>query len=41
MLEGKCVYSCMTPFWKAEGKSVMTVEGLQKQGKYNDSKNLF
>lgn len=41
MLEGKCVYSCMTPFWKAEGKSVMTVEGLQKQGKYNELQESF
>ena len=33
LLDGKPVYSCMTPSWKADGRNVLTVEGLEKDGK--------
>ena len=29
LLDNKPVYSCMTPAWRAEGKKILTVEGLQ------------
>lgn len=32
LLDGAVIYSCMTPAWKANGRSVLTVEGLQKNG---------
>ena len=28
LLDGKPVYSCMTPAWKAEGKKITTIEGI-------------
>jgi len=31
LIDGKAVYSCMTPAWRAEGRKVLTVEGLASQ----------
>jgi len=31
LLDNNPVYSCMTPFWKAKGKNVLTVEGLGRE----------
>jgi aerobic-type carbon monoxide dehydrogenase small subunit (CoxS/CutS family) len=33
LLDGKPVYSCMTPSWKASGKRVETIEGVNDGGK--------
>jgi aerobic-type carbon monoxide dehydrogenase small subunit (CoxS/CutS family) len=30
LLDGKPIYSCMTPAWKAEGKKITTVEGISQ-----------
>ena len=32
LLDGRLVYSCMTPCWKAEGRSVTTIEGNTPTG---------
>ena len=34
-LDGKAVYSCMYPAQYAEGKKILTVEGLSPQGSYD------
>lgn len=31
LMDGKLVYSCMTPSWKAEGKEIRTVESLASE----------
>lgn len=41
VLDGKAVYSCMTPAWRAEARSVETVEGLEKDGKLNPLQEAF
>ena len=28
LLDGKPIYSCMTPAWKADGRNITTVEGI-------------
>lgn len=28
LLDGKPIYSCMTPAWKADGRKITTVEGI-------------
>ena len=28
LLDGKPIYSCMTPAWKAEGRKITTIEGI-------------
>ncbi len=32
LLDGRPVYSCMTPGWKADGRSVTTIEGITPMG---------
>jgi len=41
LLDGKPVFSCMTPCWRAEGKHVLTVEGLAKDGKLHPLQESF
>ncbi len=41
ILDGKVVYSCMTPAWKAEGRQVETVEGLERGGKLHPLQEAF
>lgn len=36
LLDGKTIYSCMTPCWKAEGKRVITIEGMTSEGEAPD-----
>jgi aerobic carbon-monoxide dehydrogenase small subunit len=41
LMDGKCIYSCMTPWWKAEGSEIVTVEGLEKDGKISRLQEIF
>ena len=41
VLNGKVVYSCMTPAWRAEGGRLVTVEGLEKDGKLHPLQEAF
>lgn len=41
ILDGKSVYSCMTPAWRADGRKVETVEGLEKGGKLHPLQEAF
>jgi len=41
ILDGKSVYSCMTPAWRADGRKVETVEGLEKGGKLHSLQEAF
>jgi carbon-monoxide dehydrogenase small subunit len=41
LLEGQVVYSCMTPFWRAESKKITTVEGLAQQEKLHVLQESF
>ena len=41
ILDGRVIYSCMTPAWRAEGRSVETVEGLEKDGKLHPLQAAF
>ena len=41
ILNGKVVYSCMTPAWRAEGGRIETVEGLEKDGKLHPLQEAF
>ncbi len=41
LLDGKPVFSCMTPCWRAEGKEILTVEGLAKDGKLHPLQESF
>jgi carbon-monoxide dehydrogenase small subunit len=41
LLDGRPVFSCMTPCWRAEGKHVLTVEGLAKDGKLHPLQEAF
>ena len=41
LLDNYPIYSCMTPFWKAKGKKVLTVEGLAKEGHLSELQESF
>lgn len=41
LLDGKPVTSCLTPAKMIAGKSVMTIEGLEKQGKLHRVQQAF
>jgi len=41
LLDDKPVFSCMTPAWKAEESKVLTVEGLENNGKLNRLQEEF
>jgi carbon-monoxide dehydrogenase small subunit len=41
LLDDKPVYSCLTPALKAEGKSIITVEYLSKNGKLHPIQEAF
>ena len=42
LLDGKSVFSCMTPAWKVDGRQVVTVEGLaRKDGKLDSLQQAF
>lgn len=41
LLDNHPIYSCMTPFWKAKGKKVLTVEGLAKEGHLSQLQESF
>jgi len=41
ILDGKAVYSCMTPAWRAEGRRVQTIEGLPRGGKLHPLQEAF
>jgi aerobic-type carbon monoxide dehydrogenase small subunit (CoxS/CutS family) len=41
LLDGKVVYSCMTPCWRAEGKNITTVEGLASQSRLHALQESF
>jgi carbon-monoxide dehydrogenase small subunit len=41
ILDGKAVYSCMTPAWRAEERNVQTVEGLESDGMLHPLQNAF
>jgi aerobic-type carbon monoxide dehydrogenase small subunit (CoxS/CutS family) len=41
LMDGRPVFSCMTPCWKAEGKRVLTVEGLAEGGRLSLLQEAF
>ena len=41
VLDGKAVLSCITPVWEAEGKEVITVEGLAQPGRLHPLQDAF
>jgi len=41
LLDGRPVLSCITPVWEAEGKAVMTVEGLAGPGGLHPLQDAF
>lgn len=41
LVEGRPVYSCMTPAWRAEGRRVETVEGMAKGDKLHPLQEAF
>ncbi len=41
LLDGKPVFSCMTPSWRAVGKKVTTVEGLASDGRLSELQGSF
>jgi aerobic-type carbon monoxide dehydrogenase small subunit (CoxS/CutS family) len=41
LLDGKVAYSCMTPSWRAEGKKILTVEGLESHGELHTLQESF
>lgn len=41
ILDGKSVNSCITPAMKAVGKEVITIEGLDRQGKLHPIQEAF
>ena len=41
VLDGKAVLSCITPVWEAEGKQVVTVEGLAHPGRLHPLQDAF
>jgi aldehyde oxidoreductase len=41
LLDGKVAYSCMTPSWRAEGKRIITVEGLESRGRLHSLQESF
>lgn len=40
-LDGKAVYSCMTPAVRANGKKILTIEGLSRSGKLHPLQENF
>ncbi len=36
LLDGKPIYSCMTPAWKVEGHKITTIEGIGSNGALDD-----
>ena len=41
LIDGVSVPSCDTPLWSAEGKAVITVEGLSQSGELSDLQQAF
>jgi carbon-monoxide dehydrogenase small subunit len=41
ILDGKAVYSCMTPAWRADGGKVQTVEGLARNDLLHPLQDAF
>lgn len=41
LVNGKVVYSCMYPAMKADGKTVLTIEGLSKSGELHPLQRAF
>ena len=41
LVDGKCVYSCMMLSWQAEGKRILTVEGLEQDGRLDEIQEAF
>ena len=41
ILDGKAVTSCITPVMKAVGKEILTIEGLDKEGKLHPVQEAF
>ena len=41
LLDGVAVLSCITPVWEAEGREVVTVEGLARPGALHPLQNAF
>jgi carbon-monoxide dehydrogenase small subunit len=41
LLDGEPILSCITPVWEAEGREVMTVEGLAHPGGLNELQAAF
>lgn len=41
LIDGKPVYSCMYPAYRAEGKKITTIEGLAKEGKLHPVQQAF
>jgi aerobic-type carbon monoxide dehydrogenase small subunit (CoxS/CutS family) len=41
LLDNRPIYSCMTPFWKAKDKKILTVEGLAKEGHLTQLQESF
>jgi len=41
LMDDRPIFSCMTPFWKAENKKILTVEGLANQGKLSRLQESF
>lgn len=41
LVDGRAVYSCMTPAWRVEGRRVETVEGLITNGRLHPLQEAF
>jgi aerobic carbon-monoxide dehydrogenase small subunit len=41
LMDGKAVYSCMMPAWRADRASITTIEGLEKDGKIHPLQKAF
>ena len=41
VVDGKAVLSCITPVWEAEGKQVITVEGMAEPGRLHPLQDAF
>jgi carbon-monoxide dehydrogenase small subunit len=41
LIDGEAVFSCMTFAWRASGKNIVTIEGVEKEGKLHPIQQAF